>query len=66
MGVHVLYDCVCMSEGGGIHYESLREGGLRNVEVRVSLSGRVKASPLICPYPTEEICAELRGRPTLD
>lgn len=45
----------CMFEGGGIHYESLKEGDLWNVGVRNSLSGRVKASPLICPYPAEEI-----------
>lgn len=46
--------CACL-RGGGIHYESLKEADLWNVEVRNSLSGRVRASPLICPYPTKEI-----------
>lgn len=55
--LYVLYDSACLScvfAGGGIHYESLKEGDPWNVEVKNSLSGGVKASPLICPYPPQE------------
>lgn len=45
---YVLYNG--MFEGGGIHYESLKESDLWNAEVRTSLWGRVRASPLICSY----------------
>lgn len=61
----VCVSCACL-RGVGIHYESLKEVNLWNVEVRISLSGRVKASPLICPYATQEIWVEPLGRPKLD
>lgn len=55
-----------MFKGGGIHYESWKEADLWNVEVRSSLSGRVRASRLICPYPTKEKGVEPLRRPKLD
>lgn len=57
--------CACL-RGVVFIMKSLKEADLWNVEVRSSLSGSVRASRLICPYPTKEIWVEPLRRPKLD